>query len=134
MTDELIDDAINIDRRLRIKDRMAGRRDIKERAADLISYQDGLKTLSQIALPTADYALGRYIARTIGAPYTPNGEIAPVGVKLPLLYFSPLYHLHMARTAKQDIVPNSRTVLPHSTQDGRRTGRSPTPGNGWDLS
>ena len=110
MTDEIIDDAINIDRRLRIKDRMAGRRDLKEHATDLISYQDGLKTLSQIALPTTDYALGYYIARTIAAPYKPKGEIAPVGVKLPVLYFSPLYHFHMARTAKQDIVPSSRTV------------------------
>lgn len=113
MTDKIIDDTINIDRRLRIKDRLPGRQDIKDHAANLISYHDGIKTLSQIALPTADYALGRCIARTISAPYTPNGEIAPVGVKLPLLYFSPLYHLHMAITAKQDIVPSSRTALPH---------------------
>ena len=113
MTDGLIDDAVNTDRRLRIKDRMVGRRDIKEHAADLISYQDGSKTLSQIALPTPDYALGRYIARTISAPCKPDGESTPVGVKLPLLYFSPFYHLYMARAAKQQIVPNLRAVLPH---------------------
>lgn len=38
-------------------------------------------------------AAGRYIDRLIGHPLFPQDELAPVGIKLPLLYFSPLFHI-----------------------------------------
>ena len=113
MNDDLAKDAINIDRRLRIRDRDRARADIRDYAQQLVDWQDGKVALSTIDLKPHHFARGRYIARTIGAPLVPGTETAPVGLKLPLLYFSPYYHFHQGKLVEVESRhgPNSR--LPH---------------------
>lgn len=113
MHQSLIEGAINIDRRLRIRDRIRERTDILDHAEKLIEWQNGTIPLSQIPLSKRDLAFGRYVSRTIGAPSKPEGEESPVGSKLPLLYFSPLYHLHAAKVGNAEWQRGSNPALPH---------------------
>lgn len=113
MNDDLAKDVINIDRRLRIRDRHRARAGIRDYAQQLVDWQDGKIALSSIDLKPDQLALGRYIARTIGAPLGPGTEAAPVGLKLPLLYFSPYYHLHQGKLAKVESQHGQNPRLPH---------------------
>ncbi|GMM92485.1 hypothetical protein [Qipengyuania sp. MTN3-11] len=113
MYDDLAHDAINIDRRLRIRDRDCARADIQDYAQQLMDWQDGKIALSSIDLEPHYIARGRYIARTIGAPLEPGKEAAPIGVKLPLLYFSPLYHFYQGKLTKVESQYGQDRRLPH---------------------
>ncbi|WP_454596842.1 hypothetical protein [Qipengyuania sp. SM2507] len=113
MYDDLAKDAINIDRRLRIRDRDRARADIQDYAQQLMDWQDGKIALSSIDLEPHHVARGRYIARTIGAPLEPGKEAAPIGVKLPLLYFSPLYHFYEGKLTKVERQYGQDRRLPH---------------------
>lgn len=93
---ELIEDATNIQRRLIAMDKMPGRTDIANRAADLIAWQDGAKFLSELGLTISEKALGRWIADIIGEPGSASEEALPPGCKLPPLFFSPAYQFHLA--------------------------------------
>jgi hypothetical protein len=93
---ELVEDAIIIQRRLIAMDKMPGRSDIAKRAADLIAWQDGEKFLSELGLTVSEKALGRWIADTIGSPKRACDEPLPSGCKLPPLAFSPAYQFHLA--------------------------------------
>lgn len=113
MYDDLAQDAINIDRRLRLRDRDRARADIQDYAQQLMEWQDGKIALSSIDLEPHYIARGRYIARTIGAPLVPGCEVAPIGVKLPLLYFSPLYHFYQGNLTKVESRYGQDRRLPH---------------------
>lgn len=93
---DLIENAINIWRRLLANERNAGRSDIVKRAADLIALQDGNKFPSELKLTSSEKALGRWIADTIGVPKLACEETIPPGCKLPPLVFSPSYQFHSA--------------------------------------
>lgn len=92
---ELIEDAINIRRRL-IAMKMSEKSDFANRAADLIALQDGDKFLSELQLSPGERALGRWIADTIGVPKLACHEPMPPGCKLPPLIFAPAYQFHLA--------------------------------------
>lgn len=104
---ELIEDATNIQRRLIAMDKMLGRSDIANRAADLIAWQDGEKFLSELGLTVSEKALGRWIADTIGSLKSACDEPLPPGCKLPPLVFSPAYQFHLATNRSH----SSRPVL-----------------------
>lgn len=113
MNDNLVKDVINIDRRLRIHDLDRARSDIQDYARQLVDWQDGKISLSSINLEPHQLARGRYIARTIGVPLLPAKETAPVGVKLPLLYFSPYYHIYQGKLARVESRHGHNPLLPH---------------------
>lgn len=106
---ELVEDAINIQRRLIAMDKMPGRSDIANRAADLIAWQDGEKFLSELELTASERALGLWIADIIGVPKSACEEPMPSGCKLPPLVFSPAYQFHLATNRSH----SSRPVLDH---------------------
>lgn len=108
--ENLIENAINIWRRLLAKERNAGRRDIVKRAGDLIALQDGNKFPSELELTSSEKALGRWIADTIGVPKLACDEIIPPGCKLPPLVFSPSYQFHLTLASQHT---SSRSPLQH---------------------
>ena len=107
---ELIEDATNIQRRLIAMDKMPGRSDIANRAADLMALQDGDKFLSELALTVSEKTLGRWIADTIGSPKSACDEPLPPGCKLPPLFFSPVYQFHLALAQPHAL---SQSVVQH---------------------
>src|SRR5690554_3259805 len=113
---ELIEDAVNIWRRLAAMDSMKGRSDITSRAADLILLQDGDKFLSEIELTRSERALGRRIAATVGAPGTASGEVMPAGCKLAPLVFSPAYQFHLATYGASSSPPKLRHLPRTATE------------------
>lgn len=106
---ELIENAVNIRRRLSVNDRISGRSDIITRAADLIALQDGEKFLSELELTSSERALGVWIADIIGVPKSACEEPMPPGCKLPPLVFSSAYQFHLATNQSH----SSRPVLDH---------------------
>ena len=117
---DLIENAINIWRRLLANERNAGRSDIVKRAADLIALQDGNKFPSELKLTSSEKALGRWIADTIGVPKLACEETIPPGCKLPPLVFSPSYQFHLA------LAPRRTSPRPSPTHGGRDR-RAPSP-------
>ena len=107
---DLIENAINIWRRLLANEKNAGRCDIVKRAADLIALQDGNKFPSELELTSSEKALGRWIADTIGVPKLACDETIPPGCKLAPLVFSPSYQFHLARASPRT---SCRPVLQH---------------------
>ncbi|WP_390588477.1 hypothetical protein [Erythrobacter sp. MTPC3] len=96
---DLIENAINIWRRLLANERNAGRCDIVKRAVDLIALQDGNKFPSELELTSSEKSLGRWIADTIGVPKLACDETIPPGCKLAPLVFSPSYQFHLAQAS-----------------------------------
>lgn len=90
------DHAANVRGRLRFADRFPRREDIHTHAGTLIDLQDGRIDPGSIKLEVKERAVGRYLARLIGNATFPQDELAPVGIKLPPLYFSPLLHIEDA--------------------------------------
>lgn len=93
----MFDDAANIKGRLRVADEFPRREDIHKHAATLIDLQHGAIGVADIELEPKERALGRYIGRVISDPDYAEDEKAPTGIKLPPLYFSPLFHLERAQ-------------------------------------
>lgn len=92
----LFDDAANVRGRLRIADKLPLRHDIHDHATTLIALQDGGIDPVDVKLTSSERALGRYMDQVIGYPAFAEDEQAPVGLKLPPLYCSPLLHLERA--------------------------------------
>lgn len=90
---QFFDHATNVRGRLRFAEWFPQREDIHQHAKTLIDLQDGRIDPGAIRLDLEERAAGRYIDRLIGHPLFPQDELAPVGIKLPLLYFSPLFHI-----------------------------------------
>ncbi len=93
---KFIRDTVNIASRLRIADCLVGRPDIRDHAATLIALQDGEIEIVDVTLSRKERALGRYIGLLMGNRSYPEDEMIPVGVKLPQMYPSPLFHLSHA--------------------------------------
>ena len=85
-----------IDRRLTIGAMIVGRSDIRHLAKDLLDLQDGKIELSKITLSKKQVQIGKDIAKLVGPMWTAHEKGHPVGLKLPLLAFSPYYLLHNA--------------------------------------
>ena len=113
MRHALFDDSINVKGRLLVADRFPHRADICRHAGSLIAWQDGEIAAAEVGLTRRDRALGRYMARVMGDPDFPEAERAPVGTKLPPLYFSPLYHFDRALRGRMLHWTYDATVLPY---------------------
>jgi len=113
---ELIEDAINIRRRLIAMEKMTEKSDIANRAADLIALQDGDRFLSEIQLSAGERSLGRWIADTIGVPKLACHEPMPPGCKLPPLIFTPAYQFHLA-LAQPHVSPPVFQHLPRTAKE-----------------
>lgn len=114
---ELIENAINIWRRMLVIRRMSDRSDIVTRAADLIALQDGDKFLSELKLTTSEKALGSWIADIIGMPQSAGEEPMPPGCKLAPLVFSPAYQFRLASNQAPSSSPPTLKHLPRTASE-----------------
>lgn len=92
----MFDDAANIKARLRIADAFPMRQELHKHARTIIELQDGRIDTADIQLAREERVWGRYIGCVIGNPDYAEDEKVPVGIKLPPLYFRPLFHLERA--------------------------------------
>ncbi len=112
---QFFDHAANVRGRLRFAERFPRREDIHGHAGTLIDLQDGRIGPRAIRLDLQERAAGRYIGRLIGHPAFPQDELAPVGIKLPPLYFSPLFHIESvlrSGTSISSAVPHLPRTVP----------------------